>query len=450
MIYELSMMQNVDRYGVVLQCANTYLYYHESLYYQNVVDDLLMQTKGKWVKAVKWFVTNYARAVNGKASGMKISLSANHYSKNDAGVGYKSVVHLISLLEQKGYIHIYKGYVESWKVKDGKRIPEYTIPCCIVFRKRLKDLWNSPDCANLFEDYELEDVVEIRDRETKEPLSLSGRNGINQVRKDMKQYNDSLEQADIQYNGNPIATVAYKRIYLDNMKVAGRLYAAGGGVQLLPQRIRSEHLTIDGEPVVELDYHAIHPSICYELLAQDGTNAYQIFGKDFSPYGADLSFVEVDQDEIDAQSKLLGKPYKPLRNLIKIVLLISINSLDERQAVSGISGKIGEDRRKEPEDQEFVGIIGRVPVKKVMDAVLEHNDLIRDNFYRDKGVILQKFDGDIMMTVISDMVQRGHTVLCYHDSAVCKKSAEQDLYQAMKQAWKDVLHTDHFCKIDRK
>lgn len=451
MIYELSKMSTLDRHGISLSCSNTYLHYHKSQYYQNITDSLLNQSKGKWELAIKWFVSNFARAVNGSAEGMRVSLDPGYYSGNKAKIGYRGVRALLELLEEKSYIHIYKGYVDTWKSDNRTRTPEYVVPSCIIFRKRLFDLWDSDKMVNLFEHTNLLESVEVRDRATGETLGTRGKIGIKEVREKMDTYNTSLKGADIKYNGKQIATVEYKRVYLDTMHVAGRIYAAGGGVQLLPQKLRNDYLEIDGEPVVELDYNAIHPSICYQMLLEDGVNVLDLMGNDFNPYDADLSFVEVDQDAIDEQSEILGRKYNPLRNLAKLAILIGINSVDEAQAVGAMSGKVRDDfKKKEQSEKLFVGVVGTIPVKRILGTIRQHNDLIKDSFYKDKGVLLQKVDSEIMMNIIQTMVQKDHTVLAYHDSCLVKASAEKDLEQAMYAAWGDVLGDTTFCKVDKK
>lgn len=48
------------------------------------------------------------------------------------------------------------------------------------------------------------------------------------------------------------------------------------------------------------------------------------------------------------------------------------------------------------------------------------------------------------------MIQKGHTILGYHDSALVKQSAAIDLKEAMIGAWKRVLGDDTYCKIEEK
>ena len=222
MIYDLSKMSSMDRHGVNLTCYNTYLHYHESQYYQPITDSILLHTEGKWDVAVKWFVSNAARAFNNSASGMRISLDPGYYSRNKAKIGYRGVKALLEFLEQKGYINIYKGFVDTWRYESGKRVPEYVIPSCVIFRKRMIELWNNVNTdVDLWSDYTVEDSVQVRNRKTGEDIGTRGKIGIKEVRKKMNEYNSSLKEADIKYNGKQVATVEYKRIFLDTMHVAG-------------------------------------------------------------------------------------------------------------------------------------------------------------------------------------------------------------------------------------
>lgn len=452
---DLRCMNTVDVHSVVLGCSNSYLHYHQSKYYQPFTDHLNVligsMNTGRMGNVVKWFTTNTARAFHKKGRGWRVSLDSNHYSGNKAKIGYRNVIKLLEKLEGLGYITVYKGFVSSWKTTDNGLTPEYVIGSYVIFNQPLIDKYHQLTEKSLNVKWEeLDSVVEIRDRKTGEAMSNKGKKGVSEQRAKMQHYNNSLKDADIKYRGEPVCTVEYKRIFLNNLDVAGRLYVDGGGVQILEQRLRGEHLTIDGEKVVELDYHAIHPSILYQFLLMDGCNAYDVLGDDFSPYGADLSFVPVVEEEIEQQKKLLGKKYNPLRNLVKLAILIGINSVDRSQAIGAMAGKVREDMFKEQEDKLFVGVVSPIPVGRILDAVIEHNDLVSEHFYCDKGVVLQKVDSDILMKVVEIMVQKGHTVLCYHDSVITKQSAESDLYEALFTAWGSYFGNTLFCKVDSK
>jgi hypothetical protein len=407
-------------------------------------------TGGKWSKGVKWFVSNTARALKKNAKGFRVSLDHKPYTASMQGIGFRGVNSFLKFLEEKSFIDIYRGFVIEWKIVDGKRMPERTMSSCVVFRKRMIDMWDITTTPDLWKEVEDAACVEVKDRKTKEIMSTKGKKGIAEVRTKMIQFNETLQGADIKFKGERIADVEYKRIFLDSMHIAGRIYAQGGGVQILPQRLRSEYLTIDDEEVVELDYSAIHPSICYQVLCSyDGFNVRDVLGDDFSPYGADLSFLDVDQSKVEQKERITGKVHNPVRNLVKLAILIGMNSVDLKQAVGGLSGKIASDSKKEVRDQEFYGI-GKIHCQSVLEAVQEHNDFISDKFFSDQGVYLQNIDSKIMMEVVDSMIQRGHTILTYHDSVICKRSAEDDLRQAMLDAWKFILGDTTFCKIDKK
>lgn len=451
MIYELSKMNEIEVHSLSLSCVRSYLYYHESKYYQSVTDTLLKHTEGKWSKGVKWFVSNMARALNKNAKGFRISLDSNTYADNKLNIGYRGVKALVEFLEKKSYIDVYKGYVIEWKVVNGKRVPERTMSSCVVLRKRALDLWETSEhIPNLWADVESSDCVQVRNRETKEVLSTKGKVGIKEIRNKMNEFNDSLSGADIKFDGQPIADVEYKRVFLDSMEIAGRIYAQGGGVQLLPQKLRSELLTIDSEPVVELDYSAIHPNICYQILyTYDNFNVKDVMGNDFSPYGADLSFLKVNAEMVKYKESLTGKSHNPIRNLAKIAILVGMNAVDKKQAIGGLRGKIKEDAKKSVEDQDFYGV-GEINSLLVLEAVQEHNDFISEKFFSDQGVFLQNTDSRIMMVVVDQMLQKEHTMLTYHDSVIVKQSAEKDLREAMFNGWQSILGDTTFCKVDKK
>lgn len=452
MIYELSKMKDSEVYAVNLRCVRSYVYYHESKYYKKIVDQILDHTNHKWEEAVRWWISNSARALKHKASGFVFSLDKNTYSNSKQGIGYRKVKSLVDFLEQKGYVDVYKGYVKTWKSVYGKPRPDETVPSCIIFRKRTLDIWEGVDVSyNLWREQEESDLAIIRNRKTKELMPTRGHKGFKDIKNEVRNMNDGLEGADITFDGKPIADVAYRRIFSGDLEKGGRLYTLGGGVQLLPQHIRASSLKIDGEPVVELDYSAIHPSICYQqMYNNDGFSIYDVMGKDFSPYDADLSFIKVDNKLKTQWEQLTGKINNPHRQLAKLAILIGMNSDDMNSAAWTLGNKVKLDREKDIQDQDFYAMSGTNDYGKVLEAVRNHNDFIRDMFFNDGGIMLQNIDSKIMMNIVGAMGEKGHAVLAYHDSVLVKQSAEEDLRSAMVDAWKAILGDTTFCKVDKK
>ena len=448
MIYDLEKMKELDRYAIILSCSNSYLYYHESSYYTPVYDALIQHTRGKWDKAVKWFVSNSARCLRLRGDGFIVSLNPNYYSGNKMQIGFRGVNDFLRWAEEKSYINIYKGYVEDWGMEDGKRVAKKTVATRIILRPRAKELWTGIEIPNMEKELDYKSCVVVRDRTTKEDVQIDDIY-LEGDRKFMTNYNESLQERTITFRGKNICVPQYTRTYTGSLDITGRLYVQGGGVQLMPQDIRKDHLKIEGESVVELDYSAMHPMLCLQVLSKTEP-VVDILGVGFDPYAADLSFVSVDNKKRREMERKIRKKYNPLRNLAKLAILIGMNSPDYPNALSALTNKINEDRKKPLKQQKFYSIDGTVPVGRVFEALQNHNDLIRDVFFADKGVVLQKYDSDIMMRVIEIVLQSGNSILCYHDSALVKESAKEILRDAMRTAWKEILGDDTFCKIEEK
>lgn len=452
MIYKLQAMEDTEVSKLMASCTRGYTHYHKNKHTEPLVQSMLELTDNKWEKAVRWWVSNCLRTIRRNAKGFTVSLRPAGYSGNVQGIGYRGVKSLIDMLEKRAFIHIYSGYVSEWKLDNGKLVADRAVKSVIVLRDRAINLMNSIEISSKgWDDIEEQDFVVIRDRESRKPKSTKGVRGIKKERERMKQINEHLINSEITFDGEPIADVMYSRIFTDNLDSGGRLYAFGGGVQTIPSGIRRSSLRIGGEKVVELDFSAIHPNILYQkMYTGDNLDVREIMGEDFCPYEADLSFIEVDEGMKKEWEKLTGKKCNPIRNLAKLAVLIGMNAKDKQSAVASLAYKIRSDRRKDIVDQMFYPIVGNVSAPKVCDALQYHNDVIGHYFFSDTGILLQKLDSDIMLEIVSTMLQKGHTVLCYHDSAIVKESAEEDLYKAMRDAWVDVLGDDTFCKIEKK
>ena len=153
------------------------------------------------------------------------------------------------------------------------------------------------------------------------------------------------------------------------------------------------------------------------------------------------------------------KSYDPIKNLCKKVLLVSLNTRgDIRNASGAIIADIRSDWKcKNEADKKYVGLCftkidGKEHIfsKDICAAVLEHNYLIADYFYSDAGIMLQYRDSTIAQFVVDEFVAEGEAILVYHDSFIVRESLEQKLESCMKRAYKFVVGSDRYCKIDKK
>lgn len=459
MIYKLEDMDESEVMLLSLTNVSPSLYYHESKWFQSVADMLLgyvpqKERKLPHVKAVKWFVTQSSRAVKAKCAGFYVHLHHSYYKNSPLGVGFKPVMNVLSEMEQAGYIDIYIGYAEF-----SKDTVASTQQSFVHLTDKGKMLWDGVERKHIPR-IRLEDVVEIRDRSTKLLKQTQGIKGVKEVREQVTNLNETLANTVIAYKGVPLAPTEYKRVFTDNLYGHGRFYVAGGGVQLLPAIYRSAYLTFNGEHVVELDFSSLHPNLLYEQLEATGEykpvdgegGVKEILGEGFKPYAVNISnLVKVDGVVVQAHREKYDMPtYDPVRNLLKLALLISLNSVDRNQAGAALRAKIQNDKNRTEEYRDFVGLDTSLMAWKVCDAVKQHNYLIEDYFYKDIGFKLMNKDSNIASSVVEKLLNEGEPVLIYHDSFIVRASKEDFLYNAMKEAWLEEMGSVKFCKIDKK
>lgn len=433
----------LSMYPLLLQSYKAKPFREENKAYNDLVSLYSDQLKGKAYPAVQWFFTNVTKAMRKKYSSMTMKLVSNYWSGNSAGIGARKVVEVISFFEKEGYITVYTGsrdYTATWK----------SYPTVVQFNQKLYDLIDIEKVNLYIPDERMVFPVVVRDRETKLPISFEINEMVNKMEKELNDYNDSFKDVLIEFNGQPVPNLEYKRSFSGDLYKGGRLFAHGGSVQLLPEYYRLKYLKLDKEPVVEVDYKSIHPNMMYEMLAQDKPSVYKLASKSFDPYAADSSFIDVDEKAIAKHMMKFGlTKYDPVRKLYKRSLLMAINCKSAGDTTNVIGQELYKDSRYSEEDREFVGL-NKPEVAKILEALCDHNYLISDFFYKDYGVVLQNLDSKIALRVIEILLQEGQTCLAYHDSFAVKQSVQPLLEFAMKQAWKDILGENKFCYLDVK
>lgn len=433
----------VDRYVLLLQSYKAKPFREENKSYNSLVESYDSQMKGKTYPALQWFFTNACKAMKIGYSSMMIKLSDSYWSGNVAGIGARKVKDVVDFFEDQGYIEVLVGsydYRSEWK----------SYPTIVRFKEKLYDLVDMQDLRLYIPDERLVFPIVLKDREDKNHIGFDVDERVNKMEKELNDYNDSFKDVLIEFNGEPIPALEYKRSFSGNLYQGGRLFAHGGSVQLLPEHYRLKYLTLDKEPVVEVDYKSIHPNMMYEALAQQKNSVYKLAVKGFDPYAADSSFIEVDEVAIAKHKMKFGiNKYDPVRKLYKRSLLMAINCKDVTETRNAISQDIFKDKRRPDEDRDYIGL-GNPDLGKVLEALSEHNYLIEDHFYKDYGVKLQYVDSQIALRVIELLLQEGQTCLAYHDSFAVKSSVQPLLEAAMMQAWKDVMGENKFCFLDVK
>src|SRR5690625_5296271 len=183
------------------------------------------------------------------------------------------------------------------------------------------------------------------------------------------------------------------RIFNQNLKRGGRFYALGTSWQNIKSTHRAS-LTIDGEPVVELDYATLHPAILYHEA------------------GASLPS---DSYEIE------GWP----RDQVKVAMLTLINAKTEAAARLSI-------------EHNVMGDGDHGSIRKASDlirAIKRKHAPIVNAFHSDAGARLMWQDSGLAEDVMTQlMTHKGIVVLPVHDSFLVPASKRDELEEAMLKA----------------
>lgn len=458
MYLDLLALSHVERTLLQSKVVSGTKFYSENKWFSPVfarLEGVVGKKNKARYKSTRWFLTCTAKALRNNGIGFCFSMHTSWFTNTKQGIGHLNSVDIVRLLEREGYIDVYKGCVELWGAnEDGDgSVPKETHPTIVVLKPKYLELWEGVDLCKI-PSIKDSDLITIRDRKTKEEISLQGYKGVSEMRELVERWNKKLAETEIRINDSLCASVQYNRIFSDDLDQDGRFYVIGGGVQTAPAILRKTSLFIGEDKAVELDFKAMHPSLLLELMSVGAMKEGRDFdvSPDFSPYDADLKgLVELDQYEIDKQSDLLGSKYDPIRNLKKQALLVMINAKSEAAARGALCQKLATDKRRpDPIDRLFVGIKGSLPIKEIMDRIYEHNEVIAEYMYKDTGIALMNMDSRIAERVIDAMLQENEPVLCYHDSFIVRHYMEDYLRLSMENAWKAVMKDNKFCKIDKK
>lgn len=410
--------------------------------YNDLVDAWIPFSAGRNKKAAPcWWWYNVFTAMRRGYGGLRVQMQADYWTDNPCGVSYRGVRSVVEYAEREGLVTRYTGcYTRELKAET-----------VLVFTDKLKSIVELRIIKCRFNKEPLENPIVIKKRGTEDRLDVCENEETIRMKDEVLKYNESLCSARIEWGGTPVPFVEYKRSFSDDLYHGGRLYADGGGVQTIPSVYRRKHLTIDGEPVVEVDYSAQHPRILYEYEWQSKQGDLDGFKVDFDPYGAS-QVVAVDLEAIENHKARYGlSEYNPVRNLYKLALVVMLSAKDEGKARQAINHSIYLDRMKDNEKRKmYVGLSKFVNVGDVMEALANHNSPINHYFYRDFGLRLQNIDATIALKVIDYLVQCGEVCLAYHDSFIVKEKNRELLEHCMRHAWLDVVGSDEFCKITAK
>ena len=178
----------------------------------------------------------------------------------------------------------------------------------------------------------------------------------------------------------------------DSFAQGGRFY--GGWWQVMPKRHRN-HIIIDGEETLELDYSALHPRMLYHLEGIDlpsGDDAYSLPGFEAR------------------HRKIIKRTFQRLLNA------------KQRQGMT----LEPEEAFSLPEGKTFNHLI---------DSLLDKHKAIGRHFFTGDGLQLQRIDSDIAEAVQLRLADLNIPTLPVHDSFIVPSSSGKALRDAMADCY---------------
>lgn len=198
---------------------------------------------------------------------------------------------------------------------------------------------------------------------------------------------------------NPCA-IAYKRSFNVDYQHGGRFY--GPWWQGIPSDLR-KRITINGFPVVELDYKSLHPRLLY---LSEG--------------------IQLSEDPYTIQP--YGPPY---RRLFKLMLNSGINAADAEGVRQAVRNGI---RKDSALYADFSECMRDEWLKPAWAAMCKKHEPIARHLGMGAGLRLQRLDSDMAEHVMVSLKGQGIPVLGIHDSFIVPNIYEHELEMAMLEA----------------
>lgn len=427
------------------------IHYNQRSKYKHILTKLEDEIGFGYRKEILALITNTARAIKYRAIGLSVPRDFAPYKGNPQKISHKRMVSLLDILEAGGYVDLLIGGIADWK--EGVMVGSLC-----MFKEPWLSLFFGVDVSDEVDSLPL---VEIKDRSSGALKSTRGHTGVKKIGAYMEAFNTILQNTTITKGSLVYSAQQYKRVFSDKIGFGGRHYNTVGGVQVMNSDERKK-LELDGSPVAELDFKAMHASLLYEEEYEFNADVIDSWIEDewggaYNPYGAKMPFLEVDQSKVNYFREKYNKPaYDPIRNLCKHSLMVCLNEDSYRGAFTQVTGEVVRDKEMWGTDQEkdskFFGLCvsDRFPGHTVCQAVVAHNKPIAHHFFNDRGVQLQYLDSEIIADVINRLICEKEPLLPEHDSVIVKQEVKERVMQYMREAYKEVMGNDKFCYIEEK
>jgi hypothetical protein len=353
-------------------------------------------------------------------------------------VGHRGIVTLTNRLRVEGFIDYgnaicyrspvtgipYAGYTTRMKAtkKLIRLIVKHKVKLAMIARHpneaviKFRTEKNENDVARDIKDFQApEDVkrsakalIRYNDLLQKTYIDLDDELLTHTDLKELKRYDKKLEKFVVEYSIDLSKKRVCRIFNNEDWKQGGRIYCAWW--HGCPKELR-KYILINGEPVVELDFSAIHVLLLYAHL-----------GKNFLDEGSDA----YDED----------RGFK--RDVIKVVMMSAINAQKDDKAdgdTKAIRATWDTLIKKHNAKRKEHGITSHQSLYDMLEEIKEKHPRIKDFLGSGEGIKLMREDSDIAIEIIRQHTKMNVPILSVHDSFIVPRYFEPFTREIMNQAY---------------
>ena len=325
---------------------------------------------------------------------------------NPSGVNPKSIKNLKAALEKEGFIYFVPGF--NAKNASNSRSPKAIADESLVQFLEQEFGWE-PTFIRYHHQARTIEMKSAKNEKGKRTLvDVELPKHIIEQGKLLEEYNRFLYDQLIMVpsdEGDFPDLIHTRRIFNNNdWQSGGRVF--GGDYQQTSEALR-EKITINGEPVIELDIRSCHATMGF---AHIGNNWYAHSNQDLYL-----------RDELKAWD----------RSIIKIAFNIMLNAKDQQAAISALNYRQA--------NSFLLEDLGLSPfkgwAKHLVNDVTSSFPELSGIFYSGLGNTFMNKEGNICMVIIRNSLESGVPILTLHDSFICPESYASTLDRLIKDAF---------------